>query len=143
MAGLLMIVPLSACGGDDDDAGGDAPSATTAPAGAEGDEGEGEGEYEIVTDEQVAQGLADTTARMTTLAAAPETATDEAVVELYELWESYEGTIKQDEPDMYLSFEDALGVFKKGAESGDAVGMQSAITDFGNTAAQYLAAHPG
>jgi hypothetical protein len=91
----------------------------------------------------VATGLAQTTARMTELAAAPETATDDAVLDVYDLWGSYEGTIKQNEREMYLAFEDALGVFKKGAESGDAVGMQSAISDFGDTAAQYLAAHPG
>jgi hypothetical protein len=134
MVGLLMLVPLTACGGgDDDDADSGSPTSST----------EFEGDYDIVSDQQVAQGLADTTAKMTELAAAPETATDAAVLDLYELWGSYEGTVKQDEPEMYLSFEDALGVFKKGAENGDAVGMQSAITDFGDTAAQYLAAHPG
>jgi hypothetical protein len=131
LAGLLVvIVPLAACGGDDD---------TGTPASSV----ELEGEYEIVSDQEVAKGLGDTTAEMTALAAAPETATDAAVLDLYELWGSYEGTIKENEPEMYLAFEDALGVFKKGAESGDAVGMQSAITDFGDTAAQYLAAHPG
>jgi hypothetical protein len=131
MIGLLLIVPLASCGGDDD-------STSRESAETSGSEG-----YEIVSDQEVATGLAETTARMTTLAAAPETATEAAVLDLYDLWGSYEGTIKQNEREMYLAFEDALGVFKKGAESGDAVGMQSAISDFGDTAAQYLAAHPG
>jgi hypothetical protein len=133
---LLLVAPIgvAACGGDSD--GGDAAEA--GPTGSS----VFTGDYEIVPDAQVAQGLAATSAEMAALAGAPETATDDAVLEVYENWGSYEGTIKQNEPETYLSLEDALGVFKKSAESGDAVGMQAAITEFGQVAAHYLSTHP-
>ena len=136
IASFLLLVPigLAACGGDDDSGG--APITTSA------DEDESP-ENVIVSDQDVATGLAETAAKMTALAAAPESATDEGVQDVYELWEGYEGTVKRNEPDMYLNFEDVLGSFKKGAESGDAVAMQSAITEFGKQTATYLAAHPG
>jgi hypothetical protein len=127
---LLAATLFTACGSDDD-------GADTGDSTESSEEG-----YEIVSDQAVSDGLEATTAAMTALAAAPETATDEAVLEVFEGWESYEGTIKQNEPESYLALEDAMGVFKKGAESGDAVGMQTGIADFSAAAADYLAAHP-
>lgn len=128
---LIAAMLLTACGGDDDSGSGDEAGTESSEAG-----------YEIVSDQAVSDGLAATAAAMTALAAAPETATDEAVLEVFEGWETYEGTIKQNAPESYLALEDAMGVFKKGAESGDAVGMQSGIADFAAAAADYLAAHP-
>jgi hypothetical protein len=129
----LVMVVVAACGGDASSDDGAAPTASTVF----------EGSYEIVPDADVALGLANTSTEMAQLAAAPEMATGDAVLQVYENWGSYEGTIKQNEPETYLELEDALGVFKKSAENGDAVGMQTAITEFGDVAAQYVAAHPG
>lgn len=130
-ATLLLAVSLgvAACGSN--------------PASDASDATEVAGEYEIVADSVVAQGLTSTSTTMTALAAAPETATADAVVAVFQQWAGYEGTIKQNQPDSYIDLEDALGAFKKSAESGDAVGMQTAITAFGDIATQYLAAYPG
>jgi hypothetical protein len=137
-AGALVLgLMIASCGGSDEASGGDAGSSdgTTATT-------EFVGTYDIVSDHVVASGLASTSSEMADLAAAPETATDDAVLAVFENWGVYEGTIKQNEPDRYLDLEDALGVFKKSAEGGDAVGMQTAITSFADASAQYLATHP-
>lgn len=136
-AGVLLVAAslLAACGDDDatDTVTTAAPAGSTAAA----------GEYEIVSDAVVAQGLASTSADMAALAAAPETATPDAVLQVFDEWANYEGTIKQNQPDVYIDLEDALSAFKKSAENGDAVGMQTAIADFGEMASQYLATYPG
>ena len=132
--GMLIVASITSCGGSDGD------NANTAASTVSTDF---VGSYDVVSDAVVAQGLASTTSTLTALAAAPETATSEAVLEVFEQWGNYEGTIKQNQPDAYLTFEDALGAFKKSAENGDAVGMQAAITDFSTMATQYLADYPG
>jgi hypothetical protein len=135
--GVLVMASslLVACGGDG--------SSDSSDAGGSTGSTEFVGTYDIVSDAVVAHGLASTSAEMTGVAAAPETATPDAVLKVFENWGSYEGTIKQNQPDSYLTFEDALGAFKKGAENGDAVGMQTAISDFSTMATQYLATYPG
>ena len=127
---------LTACGSDDPK-----ESTATTAAGAEEEE-EGE-EYEIVSDAAVATGLASTITTLTSMSAAPATATAEAITEVFEEWESYEGTIKENDANSYLTFEDALGAFKKAAEAGDQGAMTAATADFSTAASTYLTAHPG
>lgn len=141
LAPALALAPLAlvACGSDEDSS-----SEATAAAGNEAAEGEDEeGEYEIVSDAAVATGLATTIGTLGTLTADPSTATDEAVDEVFEQWETYEGTIKEQEVDSYLSFEDALASFKDAAEAGDAAKMATATEAFSTAAADYLTKHPG
>jgi len=162
VAAVLIVTPMLASCGSDDDSDGAAGVSSTAPpavtaAGAttgesesdeeeEGEEGEEEEEgetYEIVSDAEVARGLASTIATLTSMSAAPATATPDAITEVFDEWYSYEGTIKQNDAASYLSFEDALGAFKKAAESGDQAAMATALTDFTTTSSTYLTAHPG
>ena len=135
--GALLVAAsfLAACGDDDSSDAGTTDVSTESTATTD--------EYEIVSDAVVAQGLASTSADMAALAAAPETATADAVLQVFDEWGSYEGTIKQNEPGTYIDLEDALSVFKKSAENGDAVGMQAAIADFGELATKYLTTYPG
>lgn len=137
----LSLAPLAlvACGSDDDAS----TEATTAPAANDDSDSEAEGEYEIVSDAEVATGLAATITTLGTLAADPTTATDEAVDEVFEQWESYEGTVKQNEVASYLDLEDALATFKDAAEAGDAAKMTTATGAFSTAAADYLTKHPG
>lgn len=143
LAPLLVLAPLVAvaCGSDDDSSS--SPDATTAAAGSSADEGGSGGQYEIVPDAEVAAGLATTITTLGTLTADPSTATDEAVDGVFESWESYEGTVKQNEVASYLDLEDALAQFKDGAEAGDAAKMAAATQAFSTAAADYLAKHPG
>jgi len=165
VAAVLIVTPMLASCGSDDDSDGAAGVSSTAPpaataataAGAtigesesdeedEGEEGEEdeEGEsYEIVSDAEVATGLASTIATLTSMSAAPATATADAITEVFDGWYSYEGTIKQNDTASYFDFEDALGAFKKAAESGDQAAMATALADFTTTSSTYLTAHPG
>lgn len=129
VATLGLALPLAACGSDD---------ATSDGASAPASSAEG---YEIVSDADVAAGIATSEADMAALAGG--TPTDEQVDELFEDWEGYEGTVKKNDPDTYLALEDALGAFKKAAADGDQAGMTKAIEDFTSAAGAYLTAHPG
>ncbi len=143
LAPALVLAPLAlvACGSDDDSSSNS--SATSRSDESADEEAEEEGEYEIVSDAEVATGLAATIASLGTLAADPSTATDEAIDEVFEEWESYEGTIKQNEVASYLDLEDALASFKDAAEAGDAAKMATAAGAFSTAAATYLTKHPG
>src|SRR5215207_5299410 len=85
---------LAACGSDDDE-----ESSATSAASAEAEGEEEEGEYDIVSDAAVATGYTDMLETMKTLAADPTTADEEALEEVHEMWESFEGTVKQNDPD--------------------------------------------
>ena len=67
---------------------------------------------------------------MSKLAASPELATDAALDELLGGWGAIEGTIKQNEVDMYLSFEDALAAFTKAGKAKDVAAMAAAAAAF-------------
>jgi hypothetical protein len=124
-AGTLLFA--TACGSDDDD-----------------DESESTEEgYEIVSDAAVAQGWAQMLGRMAALSADPGTADEESLEEVHELWEGFEGTVKQNDPDAYLAAEEALDAFLEAGEDGDAAAMASATEKMTTTSATYLAAHPG
>lgn len=133
VAALALALTLAACGSDE-------PSSSDATA-APGASAESEGSYEIVSDAEVATGIATSESDMQALATAGK-ATEEQVDELFEGWEGYEGTVKQNDPDTYLALEDALGAFKKAAAGSDQAGMTKALGDFTTAASAYLADHP-
>jgi hypothetical protein len=136
LALVAMTAGLAACGDDDSTSSTD----TAEVAETEGTEEEA---HEIVSDAAVAAGLAETISAMSVIAEAPNSATDENVEAIFEGWEEYEGTIKQNDPDTYLGIEDALGAFKKGAAAADTAAMTSATVELGELAATYLASYPG
>jgi iron uptake system EfeUOB component EfeO/EfeM len=134
LAGLIGLGALTACGSDAK------KSDTTSAASTAGSEA---GSYEIVADSVVTKGLADTIAAMTKLATAGGATADEYESQVHHLWESYEGTVKQNEPNDYLALEEALGAFGSAGEKKDAAGMTAAVTKFSTTSAGYLTKHPG
>jgi hypothetical protein len=146
---LAAALALGACGGDNDGTAATTAttptsseaSATTAPSGSTATSGPS-GSYEIVPDADVTKGLGQTVAKMTALTATGG-ADDEEFEEVHELWESFEGTVKQKEPDDYLTFEEALDSFKAAGKAEDRVKMTEAATKFSTTSASYLAKHPG
>jgi hypothetical protein len=149
---LAAALALGACGADNDSSSAGAgpttviTTATTGSSASSAADGStatsgSSGSYEIVPDADVAKGLGQTVAKMTSLTAAGG-ADDGEFEEVHELWESYEGTVKQNEPDDYLTFEEALDSFKTAGKAKDRAKMTEATTKFSTTSASYLAQHP-
>jgi hypothetical protein len=82
-------------------------------------------------------------ATMTQLSADPSSADEAALEGVHETWESFEGTVKQNDSDAYLASEEALDSFLEAGADQDAAAMAAATTKMSETAATYLAAHPG
>jgi hypothetical protein len=146
---LLVPLGLVACGSDDSSSS-DTTSAAPGGSGAESEaseeeeeEEEGEG-HEVVPDAEVTAGLAELqTMGAAVVAAAKAGQADSAAVDaMFEKWASFEGTIKQNEVDMYLTFEDNLANLRKAVEDGDAVAASTAMDTISETASAYLAKHP-
>ncbi len=135
--GLVALACMSfvaACGSDDD-SGSNETEATETEAESP--------EEQVVPDSAVANGYADMLAAMTALSADPVSATDDALDAVHETWESFEGTVKQEDSDAYLASEEALDSFLEAGKDGNAVAMAEATAKMSETAAAYLAAHPG
>ena len=107
VAGAALSVFVSACGDDS----GSSSSATTAAS----SDDTGEPEDVIVPDATVTAGLKQAITDMNTLAdgVADGTATDDQFEEVHKGWESFEGTVKQNDPEAYLALEDALAAMQK------------------------------
>lgn len=126
---LVSALFLGACSSDDAVESG---PATTAP------------EQKISTDAEVAAGLAKMQQSVAKIVAAgPDTAKAAAADdELEPVWKTIEGTVKKNEPDIYVNIEDSMSLLSSGVEGDEekgAVGakdMNTAITD-------YLAKYPG
>ena len=131
VAVVAAVSLLAACGSDDDADSGSTADAVT------------EGSYEIVSDAAVAEGYADMIEQMTALSADPGSADTEALEGVEEMWQSFEGTVKQQDPESYLASEEALDSFLEAGETKDGATMTTATAKMSETAATYLAAHPG
>ena len=136
VAGAALSVFVSACGDD----GGSSSSATTAAS----SDDTGEPEDVVVPDATVTAGLTQAITDMNTLAdgVANGTATDDQFEEVHEGWESFEGTVKQNDVDSYLALEDALAAMQKAVSEKDAAAAKTAASDFETAAKSYLAEHP-
>lgn len=131
VAVVAAVSLLAACGSDDD---ADSSSTSDAVTGAS---------YEIVSDAAVAQGYADMIDEMTALSADPGSADAAALDGVEKMWRSFEGTVKQKDPESYLASEEALDSFLEAGEPKDGATMTTATAKMSETAATYLAAHPG
>ncbi len=134
--GLVALASLSfvaACGSDDDSSeSAEAPEATEVES----------GDHEVVPASEVVSGWADMLGQMTALSADPTTADAAALDEVHETWESFEGTVKQEDPDAYLASEEALDSFLEAGAAQDGAAMTEATAKMSETSAAYLAAHP-
>jgi hypothetical protein len=133
---LLALASLAAaCGGDDDDSSSSGAPTTTAP------------EEHKASDAEVAAGLKKLQSQAGEVVAAARgddgDGASAAWGELHETWESVEGTIKDNDEDAYLAFEDAIAALKTAAEKPDADKASAAASDLDAAATAYLKAHPG
>ena len=122
-------------------------SASEGPAGA-GTEGTDEDEsgegHEVVPDSEVTSGLAELEKMGVAVvaAAAAGNASAADVDAMFQKWETFEGTIKQNDPDLYLTIEDNLAGLRTAAEQNDGPGATKAMSALSKAAASYLAEHP-
>jgi hypothetical protein len=63
--------------------------------------------------------------------------------EIEPVWSTIEGTVKANDVESYLTFEDSFAALKTAAESGDTAKAQDASTAIAAAAATYLAKYPG
>ena len=59
------------------------------------------------------------------------------------VWQQIEGTIKSNDAESYLTFEDNFAMLGKAVENGDTAKAQQAATAVAATVATYLAKYPG
>ena len=99
--------------------------------------------HAVVPDAVVTQGLAATQQLLADIESGKTTDKDKALDAVEVSWASYEGTIKQNEVEMYLAFEDALAAMQKAVKAGNNADITTAKAKFATTAQTYLAKHPG
>jgi hypothetical protein len=58
-------------------------------------------------------------------------------------WQKIEGTVKTNDSEAYITFEDSFAALGKAADSGDTAKAQEAATTVSNTVTAYLAKYPG
>jgi hypothetical protein len=155
LAALAACVALAACGGGDDGAStandaaattstanapasttttqSDATTATTEDSGE--DEGEGSPESHIAPDAEVAAGLKQLKGVAATVAAAGGGHDARDAVE--KVWQPIEGTVKKNEPDLYLDVEDSF----QQLASGDAGDAKRGVQRLDQAIDAYLAKH--
>ena len=134
---LLALASLAAACGDDDDSSASTDHITevTAPE-----------DVKAPADE-VAAGLTEMDELAKRVVAAVEADDTDKATELYdethETWEEVEGTIKDNDEDAYLAFEDALASLQTAARDGDLDKARAASSDISTAVSSYLEAYPG
>jgi hypothetical protein len=130
IAGVTLTLGAVSCGSDD------SSSATTTPVTSP--------EEHLADDAAVTAGLARMTATAASIAAtvASGTKVDDAQDQLEVDWKQVEGTFKANEPDLYLSVEEALNGIGEAASAGNAADTARFVADLETATTAYLAKHP-
>jgi hypothetical protein len=156
LAALAASAALDACGGGGDEQTADDAAATTSTAPASSsatsqaseedstttqesgeDEESGSPESHIAPDAEVTAGLKQLKGVGATVAAAG--GGNEARDAVEKVWEPIEGTVKRNEPDLYLEVEDSFELLS----SGDAADAKRGSRRLDQAIDAYLAKHPG
>jgi hypothetical protein len=141
MAFVLTVgVGLAACGGDDDDSSGSGSGSGS------GIESSVAPEDLRASDADVAAGLADIKSIATRAAGAVEAGSPDATSlndTIEAAWKPIEGTIKANDADAYIAFEDNFAVLGNAVDDEDATKAGDAAEIINTTADKYLAEHPG
>lgn len=127
-ASAAACLALAACGGGDDAASTTSQEAASSP------------ESRIVPDAQVTAGLGQLKGVAAQVASASDgDASREASEELEPVWEKIEGTVKRNEPDLYIEVEDGLQLLS----TGDLDKARRGEQRMDRAVDAYLAKHPG
>jgi len=109
-------------------------------ASSSSDEDEGSPESHIAPDAEVTAGLAALKTVGDKIAAAPGGTASKALSKgLEPVWQPIEGTVKKNEPDLYLDIEDSF----QRMESGDLANAKKGAQSMAGAVDAYLAKHPG
>jgi hypothetical protein len=130
---VVASVGLAGCGGDDGDSAGSssAGAATTAATAAPEDR--------IAPDAEVGAGLVKLKGVAAKVAGAADGAKAKQAAEgLEPVWQPIEGTVKKNEPDLYLDVEDSF----QRLESGDLANAKKGAEALDTAVDAYLAKHP-
>lgn len=132
VAMLMAPTGLVACGSDDDASSSDSATTTTAP------------EQKISSDADVAVGLAQLQALVDELEAAGPDTTRAATARdaMTPVWLDIEGTIKRNEPDIYIDIEDSMALLSASVEGDEEKGAVG-LADIRSSMAAYLEKYPG
>jgi iron uptake system EfeUOB component EfeO/EfeM len=129
---VAMTVALGACGGDDNDSGASSSDAATTQAAASPED-------TIAPDAVVGAGLVKLKGVAERVADASDGETSkEAAERLETVWKPIEGTVKKNEPDLYLDVEDSF----ERLSSGDLDNAKQGEQDLTKAVNAYLAKHP-
>jgi len=133
-AAMVAIgVTLGACGGDDDSSSSAATSEAATTQAAAGPEDT------IAPDAAVGAGLVKLKGVAEKVADASDADTSKAAAEgLETVWKPIEGTVKKNEPDLYLDVEDSF----ERLSSGDLINAKQGEQDLTKAVDAYLAKHP-
>jgi hypothetical protein len=63
--------------------------------------------------------------------------------QIHPAWEKVEGTIKSNNPDAYIAFEDNMAMLSIAAKNGDAAKAKTAAESISKAVGDYLTAYPG
>ena len=131
---VLAIGGLVAACGDDDDSSSKSGATTTAP------------EEKRASDADVAEGLKKIDTLGQDIHAAIQAGDKDKAAELIDqiepTWEDIEGTIKANDENLYLQFEDAFAALGLAAKATDATKAQTTAANISGAVAIYLQAHP-
>jgi hypothetical protein len=129
---LVVAGALAACGSSG--GGSSASTPTTASP-----------EETIVPAAQVTAGLAAVRAiaqGLPAALAADETQARKDVDRMYAKWFTFEGTVRKNAQDLYLTMEDGLSGMKVGVQTGKPDRVTSGLADFEHAADAYVKQHP-
>lgn len=133
IAVLVIASVFTACGGDDGSAGA-TTTTTTAP------------EEARASDAEVAAGLATIKKLATDISEAVKAKDDakvsELVAQIEPAWAKVEGTIRANDEDTYLAFEDAFAAIGRAVKASDAAKMAETASAITTAADNYLKAYP-
>ena len=142
LCGALTIpAGVAACGSDASSSDASVPAESAGDTTLAEEEAE---EYEIVPDSEVTAGLAE----LEEMGAAAVAATGagsgsvDDVDAMYEKWAAFEGTIKQNKVDLYLTMEDSMASLRSAVEEGDRASATEAMAALSEASAAYLEEHP-
>jgi hypothetical protein len=131
-AAALVTLSFAGAGCGDDDS-----SSATTTAAASSPEDRRASDAEVTAGLKALPALED--AAIAAMGSADANAKYEA---MFEQWESIEGTIKANDADLYLSFEDELSNLRSAIAAADTEKAAAAKSQLADLTSQYLAAHP-
>lgn len=139
--GVLAALVLAGCGGSGGQGAGAGVNASP-EANSSAASGSAQPEATVVSRAAALAGLSALTAAGDAVANAAQqgkAAAQRAATKVEPAWAAIEGRVKQDSEQIYLQFEDALGLLNRAARNGDAQAAKDAAASLDKAAAAYRA----